>query len=276
MRNVLIILAFFSFYLRAEVINFSPLPQDKAPKLFSQYLPMLKYLEKETGHKFNFHYSTSYEDLIKNFSTGKLNIIELGPLPYIKLKEKNSSAQAFLTFLNNKGEDTFTCNLLTKDKNLHSFSDITKNIKVKLSRKASTCAYFMTNYIFKKNNKSLKNFKYEYVETDSNVLLSLLMENETVGSVNSSIAQEYSHFNFHNILSSNKLPGFAFVANTKKISDKTIKDIQNALMKLKPLTNKKDAKIVKKWSQNIKYGSIKTKENSYKNIYNVVNKIKLQ
>ena len=270
---IVLMLLFISIF--ARVINFSPLPMDKAPKLFIQYAPLLKYLEEETGYEFKFNYSENYVQIIEKFKNGQLEIIELGPLPYVKLKEDFNDAYAFLTFLNNKGKDSYTCEFLSTDKSIKSLKDIDNDINIKLTRKISTCGYLMSEFILKKNGKSLENLQYDYVGTHSNVLLSLLLKENTAGTAKSTIVEKYKHFNFTTLASSPPIPGFAFVANKKIITQEEINNIQKALLKLHPLKNSEDKKFVSNWSENTKYGSQLTKKDAYKDIFNAIKLIKI-
>lgn len=269
------ILLVFIVPIFAKVINFSPLPMDKAPALFAQYSPMLKYLEKETGYQFKLHFSESYDDIIEKFKKGELDLIELGPLPYIRLKEKYNDAHAFLTFLSSKGKDSYTCEILTTDKNIKSLKDINEDVDIKLTRKVSTCGYLMSEIVLRKSGKSLENLNYDYVGTHTNVLLELLIKESTVGTAKSTIADRYTHFNFTKLASSPAIPGFAFIANKKTILDEDIKNIQQALLKLRPLENKNDQNFVSRWSDNVKYGAQITKKDAYKDIFDALKLVKV-
>lgn len=274
MKYIFIFLFLFS-PIFARVINFSPLPMDKAPKLVMQYTPLLKYLEEETGYEFKFNYSEDYVEIIEKFKNGQLELIELGSLPYVELKKDFDDAYAFLTFLSNTGKDSYTCEFLSLDKNIKSLKDLNKDVDIKLTRKISTCGYLMSEYILKQNGQSLENLNYDYVGTHSNVLLELLLKEHTAGTAKSTVVHKYRHFNFKKLANSPPIPGFAFVANKKIITQEEINNIQKALLKLHPLENNEDKKFVSSWSENTKYGAQITKENTYKEIFEAIKLIKI-
>jgi len=262
-------------YGQTKVINFSPLPMDKAPKLFIQYDLMLKYLQKETNIKFNFIYSSSYKELIRNFQDGKIDVIELGALPYVKLKQNFKQAEPFLTFNSKSGNPYYTCNLITKEKNINSFSDILNTNEVILTKSLSTCGYLMSELIMQKNNKTLKNFNYQYVGTHSNVLLKLLLDENSIGTVKSTVLNKYDQFKFKNLAKSPNIPGFAFIYNMNNLNKEDIKKIQKAILKLDPKNNKKDKQLMSKWSYNTKYGAVKTDIKAYDIVYETMKNIKI-
>jgi len=255
--------------LLGEPLKFSPLPMDKAPKIFLQYNSVLQYLEEQTGYKFELVYSSSYKDLIRNFKLGKIDVIELGPLPFVKLKKDYKDAEAFLTFKSKNGKANYTCDVMTSDENIDSLKDLFElnlHKKIFLTRRLSTCGYLMTEFMFKNYNKTLDDYHYNYIGTHSDVLLELLLTPNSIGTVKSTVGNKYKHLKFRKIAQSASIPGFAFIANKKTISPKVIKKIQDAVLKLNPLENESDREIVSTWGANIKYGAIKTKPNTYKTV----------
>ncbi len=273
--KILLSLFVFIITLQAKVITFSPLPMDKAPKLFVQYNAMLKYLEKETGYKFKFIYSTSYEELIKNFEEGKIDIIELGALPYVRLKEQFKDSYPFLTFNSSNGKPYYTCDLVTTENNINSFADISNKVDVILTRSLSTCGYLMSEYIMRENSLTLENFHYQYIGTHSNVLLKVLLEKNTIGTVKSTVLDKYTQFDFKTLAQSPNIPGFSFIANKNTTVEGQIKNIQKAILKLHPLDNLKDEDIVSQWSNNTKFGAVKTDEKIYDVVYKALKTIQV-
>jgi hypothetical protein len=94
-------------------------------------------------------------------------------------------------------------------------------------------------------------------------LLKILLEENTIGTVKSTVLNRYNQFKFKTLAKSVNIPGFVFIANTNTISTKEIQKIEKAILKLNPLGNAKDQDIVSKWSENTKYGAVKTEKNIY-------------
>lgn len=273
MKQIYIFLLTLSL-LYSDTIRFSPLPMDKSPKIFLQYKDMLSYLSEQTGDIYEFVYSSSYEDLINNFKQGKIDIIELGPLPFVKLSNTFPSAKAIVTFNSQDGKPFYTCDLVSIDPKIEVFSDIAEHTKdILLTRKLSTCGFLMTEFIFNENKSSLEDFRYSYVGTHSKVLLELLLQSDSIGTVKSTVLNKYSHFKFTTIAQSPPIPGFALIVDTQRISEVKIAQIQNAMTKIKPLENEKDHNFVLNWSTNTKYGAIKTAPNTYKFVEDATNTI---
>ena len=274
--KLLFILFTFITLLNARVITFSPLSMDKSPKLFLSYKPLLKYLEKETGYKFKYYFSPTYKDLLIDFQHKKIDIVELGPLPFLKLYSQYKHAKPFLTFKSKNYRPYYTCNMVTTDKSINTLNDVVSNkVQIELTRKLSTCGYLMSEYILNTQNKTLKDFNYKYNGTHSSVLLQTLFNHNSVGIAKSTIIDKYKPFKFKIIKKSPDIPGFAFVANTNTLTTEEIRNIQNAIIKLNPEYNKKHRKLMKEWSSNTKYGAIKTKKDAYSLILKTMDEIKI-
>jgi phosphonate transport system substrate-binding protein len=245
--------------LAAETIRFAPLPMDIAPKLHQQYSKMLSYLEHQTGLKFEFVYCASYEELFEKFRNNEIDIAELGPLPYVKLYEVKPEIRPFLTFLTSKGKDHYTCNLITTDRHLAALAEVDPGRDhLYLTSGSSTCGPLMMSQILGTASLKVEDFKSTFAGTHSNVVLQTLLEENSIGGIKSTVTDNYAHLGLKILGTSQPIPGFAFVADSKRVDASTIKRIQKALLKLKPLENPEHWELTKFWGKNIRYGAIKT------------------
>jgi phosphonate transport system substrate-binding protein len=272
---VRLLLLFIPFILFSDVIRFSPQPVDKSINLYKQYQPMLDYLEEKTGLKFKFVYSATYDELIDNFIKNKVDMIEIGSLPYIRLQEKVKNSKPLVTFLNKNSKPYYTCQLITSDDNIKSVKDINSNTKILLTNKLATCGYLMSQYILKQNGKSLDDYEYKYIGTHIDVVFNTTLKNNLIGGVKSKVADNYHHF-IHVIGDSILIPEFSLVVNTNNVEPSQENKIINAITSLKPLENKVDYNLMFNWSNNIKYGAIKTPKNIYKDVQKVLKDIKVK
>ena len=263
MKYIFLIL-FLYLQLFSEPIRFAPLPMDIAPKLHMQYSHMLSYLAKETGLEFEFVYCTSYAEIMEKFQNKEIDIVELGPLPYLKLSKKTPELKPFLTFLTQNGSDSYTCKLFTFDKNIASLDDLKSvNQHLYLTSQYSTCGPLMMGEILHTIGRSVNDFNNTFSGTHSNVVLKNLLNQNAVGGVKSTVYANYKHIGLKTLGTSKAIPGFTFAANTKLISQENITIIQNSILKLHPLDNNTDWEITKKWGKNIRYGAVKPKEDTY-------------
>ena len=221
---------FMPMFIFAQVIRFSPLPVDTAEHLYKKYNPLLNYLNKQTGDTYKFVYSHSYTELLNNFKNNKVDMIILGALPYLRLKQEFPQAKAIVTFLNKYKKPFYTCQIITNDKEIKTLKDITSNTRIFLTNKLSTCGYLMTQYMFKEANTTLDDYYYQYVGSHVDVVFNVTLYNDSIGDVKSSIAKEYNKF-VKVIDTSIKIPEFSLVVNQNKLSQKEINKILKALKK---------------------------------------------
>ena len=265
--QLLFLLTIFISLLFAEAIRFAPLPMDIAPKLHEQYSSMLTYLEKETGLTFEFVYCANYEEIFQKVKNKEIDIVELGPLPYVKLQQHMPQMQPMLTFLTQSGQPSYTCKLFTYDQGIESLNDpkiTTKHFY--LTSEHSTCGPLMMGEILKTYSHKLTEFETSYAITHSNVVLQNLLMPNSLGGIKSSVYKHYAHLGLKELGTSQKIPGFTFAVNRELISSQIITKIQNAILKLHPLSNPQDWEITKKWGKNIRYGAVKTQPGAYSGV----------
>jgi len=211
-----------------QIIRFAPLPIDTENNLYKKYQPLLNYLSKATNDKYKFVYYNNYKKLLNNFKAGKVDMIILGALPYLRLKSEFKDVKPIGTFLNKNNQPYYTCQIITSDEHINSLNDIDINTKIFLTNKLSTCGYLMTQYMFKKANKNLDDYNYKYVGNHINVVFYTTLYNNAIGDVKSSIANTYKHF-IKVIDTSIHIPGFSIVVNTKNVRMSQINSISKAL-----------------------------------------------
>jgi len=224
------ILLFLPVFIFAQVIKFAPLPTDTANSLYDKYQPMLEYLSKNTKDEYKFVYIPTYKELLNSFQKGEVDMIILGALPYLRLKQQFSKAKAIVTFLNKYKKPYYRCEIITSDKAINSLNDIDENTKIFLTNKLSTCGYLMTQYMFKKAHKNLDDYNYKYVGSHVDVVFNTTLYNNSIGDVKSSIATEYKYY-IKVIDKSIKIPEFSLIVNENKISKEKINKIALLLTK---------------------------------------------
>jgi ABC-type phosphate/phosphonate transport system substrate-binding protein len=196
-------------------------------------------------------------------------------LPYVRLQEKVTNSKPIVTFLNKNGKPFYTCQLITSDNNIKSLNDIRKDTKILLTNKLATCGYLMTEYIFKKQGKTLNNYAHKYIGTHIDVVFNVTLKDNLIGGVKSKVADNYHHF-IKILDESSTIPEFSLVVNKNIVNLKQQNKIIDALISLKPLDNKIDKTLMLNWSSNIKYGAIKTEKNIYKSILKILKEIKVE
>lgn len=232
--------------LAKDTLIFAPLPMLDKKVVFDEFYPMKISLEKKLNKKIDFYYAKDYAELLKDFESLKIDLIYLGPLPYVKLKENFKDAEPIIHFKEKNGNSFYTCSFV-------KFLNTQKIKKIALTQPLSTCGYLSVNYLL---NYKLEDYSYNYLGKHDDVALNIIKGNFDAGGLKSSIAQEYFHLGLEEISKTENLPGFALVANNKTLDDDFIKELKDIFLKL-------DKNDYSKWGKNIKYGFETASDNDY-------------
>lgn len=272
MKIVFSIILIFNI-LYSKNITFSTMLLDRTSNVELEYKNLINFIEENTPYKFNFVFNTGYEDIVKKFASNNIDIVALDAVEYIKLKRFFPYAKAFLAFYDDKLNKFYTCEGVTKNKEINSLSNLNTNTLLRLHDKYSTCGYDIAKYILKQNNLNINNFKYKNVGIDDDVILEIMLNPNNLGFEKSNTLDKYKFFNLHIIKTELKVPTLALIVNSQKISKDITDNISKVLLSLKPLSNKKDKHKVQSWNYNTKNGSFIPTEEDYAHLYKILHKM---
>jgi len=117
MHKVIVFLVALLFTLppvafAGEILRFAPLPMESPETVASQWKPLLEHLEQSLGVRLQIDYSDEYQEILDKFAAGRLDLAYLGPLPYLRLKDRFPAAQPLVIFRESTGEPAYTCALI--------------------------------------------------------------------------------------------------------------------------------------------------------------------
>lgn len=235
-----------SFAQAKDVLTFAPLPMESVETVYTQFFPMVNYLEKKLNKKIEIIYDTKYNDILNQFKKGEIDIVYLGPLPYLFLKDEYRDAIPLVHFNNSLGKSNYSCSLVTFIGNKTDIKKI-KNKKIALTQPLSTCGYLSVNALLNNHGDVLEENKYKYLGRHDKVALSIIRGEFDFGGVKTSIAEKYANLGLKEVSKTFLYPTFSLVANASTISKETISSIKQIL-----LGAKKDE--YQYWGENIRYG----------------------
>lgn len=254
----------FSFAKNKTVLYFSPLPTKSHDEVLKDFLPILTYLEKKLQLKIKVKYKDNYKDILDGIKNGSIDLAYLGPLPYISLRKEYSFVEPLVVFREKNQKHNYRCVLVKfkEDKIPNN-----KKIKVALTQPLSTCGYFMSSILLKKEfDIDLSKQKYDYKMSHENALLSTLSGDALIAGAKDSIAKKLESLGLEIISKSQVLPGFSLVINSKTIP----KELQD---KLKTTILQTPKSIYSKWKAKGSYGFDEVSHRDYGNLSVDMNKI---
>lgn len=246
---------------QAETLVFAPLPMKQPEEIVKHFKPMLAYLEQTLGMTIQVDYSSSYEDILKKFRSGKLDMAYLGPLPYVTLKEGFAPATPLVHFLEKSGKPSYTCAIVTGagGKPLAGL----KGAKIALTQPLSTCGYLSTDGLLHRAGSALEHNKYRYLDKHDEVALAVARGDFDAGGLKTSIAKQFAHLGVNVVAETAPLPSFALIANSKKLSAKRMAELREALTRLQPQSNPADKATMQQWGDEVRYGAVAADDKDY-------------
>jgi phosphonate transport system substrate-binding protein len=247
--------------LAAETYAFAPLPMEQPETVVRQVRPMLAYLERKLGSGFRIEYSEDYDDVLSKFREGKVDLVYLGPLPYVALREGFAQAVPVVHFLEKSGKPTYTCAIVVAGEKV-SLSSL-KGKKIALTQPLSTCGYLATDGLLRQAGLSLEQTRYRYLDKHDEVALAVTRGEFDAGGLKTTIARKYGHMGLSVVAETQSLPSFALIANGRTMRPEAIEAIRRSLVALQPLKEAGDAEITRLWGESIRNGAVAASDADY-------------
>ena len=248
-KFIFLFLFLLSNLFSKDILTFAPLPMVDKNLIYDEFYLITKFLEKKLGKEIVFFYSDNYDEILENFKDKKIDIIYLGPLPYVKLKESYDFALPLVHFKDKNNSSFYTCSLI-------KFIKSEKREKIALTQALSTCGYLSVNNLL--DNK-LDNYQYVYLNKHDDVALNVLNKKFDLGGVKTSIAKEYYHLGIEEIARTDELPGFALIGNIETLGIDYLNKIKQLLLNV-------EKNEYSKWGKDIKYGMEEAFDKDYESI----------
>lgn len=248
MFKFIILLMFMPLYLLSNdrTLVFAPLPMKDIQTIYTQFSPLVKFLEQKLNRKIKIDYNKNYDQILKKFVNKEIDIAYLGPFPYLSLEKMYSNVVPLVNFKNEKGEVSYTCSFVSFISNNTSIKNM-ENTKIALTQPLSTCGYLFVNNILNNSKTSIEKNKYRYLGRHDKVALSVILNEFKYGGLKTEVAKEYFHLGLKEIKRSSNVPNFLLVANSKTLNKEILKEIKNSLL----LLNKED---LSQWHKSMKFG----------------------
>ncbi len=250
-----------------KTIIFAPLASKNIKSIHNQFSPMIKYLEKKLKREIKIDYNRSYDEILKKFIEGKIDIAYLEPLAFLSLESKYKNLVPLVNFKNKNADIFYTCSFVSFITNNFPKEDM-NNVKIALSQEDSTCGYLFVNDILNKSNINIENNKYKYQKRDDKIAIDIILGKFKYGALKTNIAKEYYHLGLKELKRSKSIPSFILVANAKTLEKDMISKIKESMINIK----KNELSL---WHKSLKYGTEETNIHNYNNLRKIINSSKI-
>ncbi|MDK9716948.1 MAG: PhnD/SsuA/transferrin family substrate-binding protein [Trichlorobacter sp.] len=217
-----------SGYAVARELVYTPLPIEQPETVLNANRPLVSYLSKQLKTPISIRYEKSYEEILRLFKQGKIDIVHLGPLPYVILKNSYPQAEPVAAINEPDGKATYTCAMVTAFDGPTSVKQVHRSIA--FSQPLSTCGHLTAGYLLAKHGVKLETLHHDYLGNQDQVALAVVKGNYEVGTIKAAVAKKYTNLTLRIIEETPAFPGFLLVANNATMTPEQIKAISRALL----------------------------------------------
>ncbi len=253
-----IALLFLACSAPAETLTFAPLPMESPETVARQWKPLLGYLKDKLGLTLRIDYSKDNAEVLKKFQAGQIDLAQLGPLPYVILKQQFPAAEPVVIFNEKNGQPRYTCAIVASVETEPRL-DVIKVRKIALTQPLSTCGYLATDALLHGMGNDLEVNRFRYLTRHDEVALAVIRGEFDAGGMKTAIAEKYAHLGLAVLAETKPLPSQGLVANTEKVSAERIAQIRQALLDA-------DSQIRATWGENLRYGVVPASDKDYDGI----------
>lgn len=211
---------------------YTPLPIEQPETVIDANRPLVAYLSKQLKTPITIRYEKNYDDILRLFQEGKIDIVHLGPLPYVILKKSYTKAEPVVAINEPDGKASYTCVMVTAFDGPTSVRQVHRSIA--FSQPISTCSRLTAGYLLDKYGIQLENVHHEYVGNQDQVALAVVKGNYEVGTMKAAVAKKYTNLTLRIIEETPAFPGFLLVANKATMTPEQIAKIRSILLSTKP------------------------------------------
>lgn len=229
---LLLCLAVLPGHVVARELVYTPLPIEQPETVLNANRPLVSYLSKQLKTPITIRYEKNYEEILRLFKDGKIDIVHLGPLPYVTLRDRYDKAEPLAATNEADGKSFYTCAMVTAFDGPTSVRQVRRSIA--FSQPLSTCGHLTAGYLLDRHGIKLEDLHHEYLGNQDQVALAVVKGNYEVGTIKTAVAKKYTNLTLRIIEETPAFPGFLLVANKATMTPDQISKIRKILLSMTP------------------------------------------
>ncbi|MBI5408098.1 MAG: phosphate/phosphite/phosphonate ABC transporter substrate-binding protein [Nitrospirae bacterium] len=207
---------------------------------FRIYIPLLKYLENETGRRFRIKFSEKYEDTVEDLGKGVTQFAAVGALSFV-IGEAKYGIKYLVSGVNKEGDATYHSIIFTKPKS--AIRDL-KDLKGKcfaFGAKMSTQGHLIPRKMLEDDGITLNELgKYLYTGSHFDTVKSVLNGECDAGGIQDVLAKKLESEGKITILKISGPYPNSLIAYNNAVDGKTVEAVRAALLAFEPMGKHKD------------------------------------
>ncbi|NTW57610.1 MAG: PhnD/SsuA/transferrin family substrate-binding protein [Nitrospirae bacterium] len=221
-------------------------------KIWLLYSPLIEYLKKTTGHPWELKLYPNHDALIEDLCGGQIGVALLGPAPLGRANRK-CGAEPLIVALGKDGKPTYRSVIVTSDAAVTALGGV-RGKKFGFF-KGSTAAHIVPAKLLKDAGLGMEAVQPVFLESQDRIMTALLTREISAAGVKETLYRKFEKETLRVLTISGPLPNFAFSA-LPSLPSGVREEFVQALLRLKPHTNIRDADTMQDWDDEIKNGFV--------------------
>lgn len=253
-----------------KVIQFGILPRDNPVTSYGRYQPLMDYLGRATGEKFELHLEKTYQDVVSSIGQGTVSFALLGPLTYLD-SYKRFDTPPIARSRTSRGE-TFFRSVIVSDAG-GSIREIAQLVDKKFAFGPlwSTSGNLIPRYMLAWAGIHLENLQeyrnYGYQDTVAKKIISKEFD---AGAISLTTAERYLPYGLKIIATSDPIPTGPVVVSPKT-PHLLMKKVQQALLAM--AGEEEGRKVLAKLDPELQGGFVAASDADYAGIRRMINDV---
>jgi len=231
----------------AEPLRFSMVVLENKEAVIREFSPMLERITSRIGQPVSYVFHDNYEAILDAFARREVDLAYLGPLPYVRLRERNADVELMVRFKEADGSERYRCVIAAFRGDSIRLAGL-KNKTVGLTQALSTCGPLSVNGLLRKYaGFGLNQTRQQMLGSHEKVALAIISGEVAAGGLKEAIASKYAGLGLDVLARTEPLPGFALVANRASLNDADIAHLREILLQT-PATE------YQRWGESLRHG----------------------
>lgn len=206
------------------------LPQEQPETVIASGRPLAALLAGRLQQPVQIRYFSSYQDILQQFKRGTIDILHLGPLPYLTLRQMQAGAEPLVVVNEADGTAAYSCALVTAYDGPTVLAQLQGPLA--LPQPLSTCGHLTASYLLDRQGKNLEKLGYSYLGNHDKVALAVARGGYQAGTMKTALAAAYAGLGLRVLAETPRFPGFLLVANRANLSPQRINELRKVLLGL--------------------------------------------
>jgi phosphonate transport system substrate-binding protein len=213
-----------------QPIRFAPLPMESPEVIVKAFNPLVAYLQARLGQPVEMVYFDTHREILAAFEQDELDVIFLGPLPYVSLRQGMAEVAPLVFFKESNGEARYRCALISFVGDDLALAEM-RGRPFGLTQPLSTCGYLGADAMLREHaGLCLEDLAYRYLGTHEAVVFAVTRGEAQAGSVKDEFAHKYAPLGITIHAYSGWVPATGLFANTRTLDAELVRRIREVLL----------------------------------------------